>query len=76
MVSKEIICLNGAKTMQVTFIDSEIPKPGTLQEVALGIFWLRMPLPFDLDHINLYLLEDNQNGQEGFALIDTGIGTK
>ena len=61
--------------MEVTFIDAEIPEPGTLQEVASGIFWLRMPLPFDLDHINLYLLEDNQNGQDGFALIDTGIGT-
>lgn len=62
--------------MQVTFIDSEVPKPGELQEVAAGIYWLRMPLPFDLDHINLYLLEDNQNEQEGFALIDTGIGTR
>ena len=62
--------------MQVTFIDAEVPEPGKLQEVASGIFWLRMPLPFDLDHINLYLLEDNQNGQDGFALIDTGIGTK
>ena len=49
--------------MQVTFIDAEIPEPGTLQEVAPGIFWLRMPLPFDLDHINLYLLKDNQNGR-------------
>jgi glyoxylase-like metal-dependent hydrolase (beta-lactamase superfamily II) len=65
----------GAKTMQVNFIDNEIPVPGTIQEVASGIFWLRMPLPFDLDHINLYLLEDNQNGQDGYALIDTGIGT-
>jgi glyoxylase-like metal-dependent hydrolase (beta-lactamase superfamily II) len=63
---------NGADTVQVTFIDTEIPEPGALQEVAPGIFWLRMPLPFDLDHINLYLLEDNQ---DGYALIDTGIGT-
>ena len=62
--------------MHVTFIDTEIPDPGTLQEVASGIFWLRMPLPFDLDHINLYLLKDNHNGQDGFALIDTGIGTR
>jgi glyoxylase-like metal-dependent hydrolase (beta-lactamase superfamily II) len=76
MISKVHMYLGGAKTMQVTFIDAEIPEPGTLQKVAPGIFWLRMPLPFDLDHINLYLLEDNQNGQEGFALIDTGIGTR
>lgn len=61
--------------MQVTFIDIEIPELGKLQQVAPGIYWLRMPLPFELDHINLYLLEDNHNGQEGFAVIDTGIGT-
>lgn len=62
--------------MQITFIDADVPEPGKLQEVAEGLFWLRMPLPFELDHINLYLLEDNQDGQEGFALIDTGIGTR
>ncbi len=39
--------------MQVTFIDAEIPEPAKLQEVAPGIFWLRMPLPCDIDHINL-----------------------
>ena len=64
------------KALQVTFIDIETPEPGTLQEVAQGIYWLRMPLPFDLDHINLYLIEDNQDDQQGYALIDTGIGTQ
>lgn len=73
---KDIISPRGEKPVQVTFIDTKIPEPGTLQQVANGIFWLRMPLPFDLDHINLYLLEDNHNGQEGYALIDTGIGTQ
>ncbi|MFT6086081.1 MAG: glyoxylase-like metal-dependent hydrolase (beta-lactamase superfamily II) [Glaciecola sp.] len=58
--------------MQTTFIDVPIPGPGTVQKVAPDILWLRMPLPFDLDHINLYLLED---GNDGYALIDTGIGT-
>jgi glyoxylase-like metal-dependent hydrolase (beta-lactamase superfamily II) len=32
-----------------------------------------MPLPFELDHINLYLIEEPDLG--GYALIDTGIGT-
>jgi glyoxylase-like metal-dependent hydrolase (beta-lactamase superfamily II) len=45
------------------------PAPGTLTEVAPGIRWLRMPLPFMLDHINLWLLEDG----EGWAIVDTGI---
>ncbi|MBF7072556.1 MBL fold metallo-hydrolase [Glaciecola sp. MH2013] len=58
--------------MSVEFIAVDIPKEGELVEVATGIFWLRMPLPFDLDHINLYLVDDG----DGYALIDTGIGTK
>jgi glyoxylase-like metal-dependent hydrolase (beta-lactamase superfamily II) len=58
--------------MPTTFIDVPIPEPGTMQKVAPDILWLRMPLPFDLDHINLYLLDD---GNEGYALIDTGIST-
>lgn len=46
-----------------------IPDAGTLQPVAPGIFWLRMPLPFRLNHINLWLLEDG----DGWTLIDTGM---
>jgi glyoxylase-like metal-dependent hydrolase (beta-lactamase superfamily II) len=47
----------------------QVPEPGALLEVAPGIWWLRMPLPFSLDHINLWLLEDG----EGFAIVDTGV---
>lgn len=46
------------------------PQPGTTLEVAPGLRWLRMPLPFELDHINLWLLEDG----EGWTIVDTGIG--
>jgi glyoxylase-like metal-dependent hydrolase (beta-lactamase superfamily II) len=45
------------------------PKPGALVEVRPGIFWARLALPFRLDHVNLYLIEDGA----GLALIDTGI---
>jgi glyoxylase-like metal-dependent hydrolase (beta-lactamase superfamily II) len=48
----------------------EVPAPGNTQEVAPGIHWLSMPLPFKLDHINLWLLED----QGGWTIVDTGIG--
>jgi glyoxylase-like metal-dependent hydrolase (beta-lactamase superfamily II) len=60
----------------VDFIDVEIPEPGQWQEVSPGILWLRMPLPFDLNHINLYLIEDydTTSKTKGYALIDTGIG--
>jgi glyoxylase-like metal-dependent hydrolase (beta-lactamase superfamily II) len=45
------------------------PKPLELIEAAAGIFWIRLPLPFRLDHVNVYLIEDG----DGFTLIDTGI---
>ena len=46
------------------------PAPGTVREVAPGVYWLRMPLPMALDHINLYLLEDDA----GWWVVDTGFG--
>jgi glyoxylase-like metal-dependent hydrolase (beta-lactamase superfamily II) len=48
----------------------ETPPPGETLEVAPGIRWLSMPLPFQLDHINLWLAED----EGGWTVIDTGIG--
>jgi glyoxylase-like metal-dependent hydrolase (beta-lactamase superfamily II) len=52
-----------------TFADT-IPAPGQVMEVMPGILWLRMPLPFALNHINLWLLEDG----DGWAIVDTGFG--
>jgi glyoxylase-like metal-dependent hydrolase (beta-lactamase superfamily II) len=48
------------------------PAPGRVIEVAPGILWARMALPFLLDHVNLYFIDDG----EGWALIDTGLGDK
>lgn len=48
----------------------ELPEPGTTTEVAPGVHWLRMPLPFQLDHINLWLLRDG----DGWTIVDCGIG--
>lgn len=45
---------------------------GALLEVAPGIHWLRMPMPFPLDHINLWLLEDG----DSWTLVDTGYNTE
>ena len=50
------------------------PAIGRVIEVADGVFWLRMPLPFALDHINLWLLRDEIAGVKGWTLIDTGFG--
>ena len=41
-------------------------------EIFAGIYQLKMPLPFRLNHINLYLLED----LDGWYLIDTGLNTE
>jgi glyoxylase-like metal-dependent hydrolase (beta-lactamase superfamily II) len=48
----------------------QTPAPGDTIEVAPGIHWLSMPLPFALDHINLWLVRD----QDGWTIVDTGIG--
>ena len=50
-----------------------LPAPGTTLEVAPGVRWLRMALPFALDHINLWLLRDVQDGVEGWTIVDCGI---
>ncbi|MBQ5962167.1 MBL fold metallo-hydrolase [Massilia sp. ZL223] len=52
-----------------------IPTPGVLHEIVPGLRWARMPLPFALDHINLWLLEDEHEGQQGWALVDCGAAT-
>ena len=35
-----------------------LPAIGAVHPIASGLWWLRMPLPFALDHINLWLLAD------------------
>ena len=53
-----------------------LPAPGEVIEVAPGIRWLRMGLPFALDHINLWLLRDrDEAGRDGWAIVDCGIAT-
>lgn len=52
-----------------------IPAPGTVHEIVPGLRWVRMPLPFALDHINLWLLEDELEARRGWSLVDTGAGT-
>src|SRR5205085_8028721 len=48
----------------------QTPEPGTTIEVAPGIHWLSMPLPFALDHINLWIVQD----EGSWTIVDTGIG--
>ncbi|MDR0225246.1 MAG: MBL fold metallo-hydrolase [Burkholderiaceae bacterium] len=47
------------------------PASGQTLEVAPGVLWIRMPLPYALDHINLWAIDDG----EGWAIVDTGART-
>lgn len=49
------------------------PEPGQTRQVAEGVKWIRMPLPFVLDHINLWLLRDEIDGRQGWTIVDCGI---
>ncbi|GIX29404.1 MAG: MBL fold hydrolase [Burkholderiales bacterium] len=46
----------------------QAPGPGELLEVADGVGWVRMPLPFALDHINLWVLRDG----DAWTVVDCG----
>ncbi len=47
------------------------PAPGEAVQAAPGVLWLRLPLPMQLNHINVYAIEDG----EGWVVVDTGIRT-
>jgi glyoxylase-like metal-dependent hydrolase (beta-lactamase superfamily II) len=66
--------LNAPLPTPLLFPHPDAPGSARLTEVATGVFWLRMPLPFALDHINLWLLRDWIDGVDGWTLIDTGFG--
>ncbi|HEY6705536.1 MAG TPA: MBL fold metallo-hydrolase, partial [Xanthobacteraceae bacterium] len=53
----------------LTFPYPTPPEPGRPIEIAPGILWVRLALPFRLDHVNVYLIEDGA----GWAVLDTGI---
>ncbi|MFT4822217.1 MAG: glyoxylase-like metal-dependent hydrolase (beta-lactamase superfamily II) [Halioglobus sp.] len=46
------------------------PKPGVPEKVSEGVYWARFPMPMSLDHINLWLLED----ENGWTVVDTCLG--
>ena len=46
-----------------------LPEAGETLTVAPGIRWLRMRLPFQLDHINLWLIDAGT----GWCIVDTGF---
>ena len=61
--------LNRATPETLVFPNPDPPKPGETIEVRPGVLWARFPLPFRLDHVNIYLIEDD----DGLAVVDAGI---
>lgn len=51
---------------------SEGPTPGKAININHHVKWVRLPLPFSLDHINCYLIRD----LEGWCVVDTGMNGK
>jgi glyoxylase-like metal-dependent hydrolase (beta-lactamase superfamily II) len=48
------------------------PGPDQVVEVLPGVLWVRLKLPFRLNHVNIYLLEDGK----GFTAVDSGFGNE
>ncbi|RPE66268.1 glyoxylase-like metal-dependent hydrolase (beta-lactamase superfamily II) [Pacificibacter maritimus] len=48
------------------------PEGAAVSEVADGVYWVRMPLPMVLNHVNVYVLDDG----DGWTIVDTGVDTK
>ncbi|MDX2237852.1 MAG: MBL fold metallo-hydrolase [Hyphomonadaceae bacterium] len=57
---------------KLTYPCGDPPEAGATKEIAPGLLWVRMPLPFSLQWINLWLIEDG----DGWTLVDTGVATE
>lgn len=58
--------------MSIVYEFDASPDPGETQSICEGIDWLRMPLPFALSHINLWILRDGDSS----VVVDTGIASE
>lgn len=54
-------------------LGESLPERGRCIEVATGVKWIRMALPFALNHINLWLLRDEVDGVPGWTVVDCCI---
>ena len=58
---------------------SDVPSLGSVITLRPGVHWLRMKLPFALDHINLWLFDDeidiDGQSRRGWTIVDCGIAS-
>jgi glyoxylase-like metal-dependent hydrolase (beta-lactamase superfamily II) len=67
--------MNALESQLAYPLGETVPAVGAVHELAPGLGWLRMPLPFALDHINLWLLGDSREGRAGWCAVDCGVAT-
>lgn len=53
----------------VVYAFSDVPGEGRPVAVGPGVWWLRLPVPFSLGSVNIWLIEDGG----GFCLVDCGL---
>jgi glyoxylase-like metal-dependent hydrolase (beta-lactamase superfamily II) len=51
------------------YLETDPPQPGRAIEIGAGLRWARVPLPMELNHINVWLLRH----EDGWMLVDTGL---
>ena len=56
---------------RLRFIDLQPPAAGQAVTIAPGVRWCRIPLPIDLNHINVWLLDH----EDGCIVVDTGMAS-
>ncbi len=61
--------MNAPPPSGLTYPFKMVPEPGATIEIAPGVLWIRMKMPSRLNHINLWLLEED----DGWTIVDTGL---
>jgi glyoxylase-like metal-dependent hydrolase (beta-lactamase superfamily II) len=57
---------------ELEYLAMDPPQPGHAVAIADGLLWARIPLPMELAHINVWLMED----EDGWTLVDTGMAAE
>jgi glyoxylase-like metal-dependent hydrolase (beta-lactamase superfamily II) len=57
---------------RLRYVSVAAPAPGASVEIAPGVRWARIPLPMELDHINVWLVASG----DGCVIVDTGMAVQ
>lgn len=54
-------------------LGDHVPQYGEIYPLAQDIGWTRLPVPGNLNHINIWLLDDAQETGGDYTIVDTGL---